>query len=33
MKKLDGGGDRRRLFWPVLPGWKSEKKKKEIEEN
>ena len=37
MKKWEGGGDRRFLFWPVLPSSKSENKKQEkkieIEEN
>lgn len=29
MKKWEGGGDRRFLFWPVLPSWKSQNKKQE----
>ena len=29
MKKWEGGGDLRFLFWPVLPSWKSQNKKQE----
>ena len=29
MKKWEGGGDRRFLFWPVLPSWNNENKKQE----